>query len=42
MKNMGLSGVLRGKKVQTTISRKSHATHDRVNRQFVTERPDQL
>jgi putative transposase len=42
MKSMGLTGVLRGKKVQTTISRKSHAAHDRVNRQFVAERPDQL
>ncbi|WP_413243739.1 IS3 family transposase [Salmonella enterica] len=42
MKTMGLKGVLRGKKVRTTISRKTHAAHDRVNRQFVAERPDQL
>lgn len=42
MKAMGLTGVLRGKKVRTTISRKSEAAHDRVNRQFVAERPDQL
>ncbi|HFQ8385791.1 TPA: IS3 family transposase [Escherichia coli] len=39
---MGLAGVLRGKKVRTTISRKTVATGDRVNRQFVAERPDQL
>ncbi|MFL9050880.1 IS3-like element IS1203 family transposase, partial [Escherichia coli] len=39
---MGLAGVLRGKKVRTTISRKSVAAGDRVNRQFVAERPDQL
>ncbi|HGY4623162.1 TPA: IS3 family transposase [Escherichia coli] len=39
---MGLAGVLRGKKVRTTVSRKTVATGDRVNRQFVTERPDQL
>ncbi|MEL5676963.1 IS3 family transposase [Serratia nevei] len=42
MKNMGLSGVLRGKKVRTTVSRKEAAASDRVNRQFVAERPDQL
>lgn len=42
MKSMGLTGVLRGKKVRTTISRKNPAAHDRVNRQFVAERPDQL
>ncbi|WMV65878.1 IS3 family transposase [Escherichia albertii] len=34
--------VLRGKKVRTTISRKTVAAGDRVNRQFVAERPDQL
>ncbi|HEA0474526.1 TPA: IS3 family transposase [Escherichia coli] len=39
---MGLAGVLRGKKVRTTVSRKIVATGDRVNRQFVAERPDQL
>lgn len=42
MKNMGLSGVLRGKKVRTTVSRKDAAAGDRVNRQFVAERPNQL
>ncbi|ELP8373993.1 IS3 family transposase [Escherichia coli] len=39
---MGLAGVLRGKKVRTTISRKAVAAGDRVNSQFVAERPDQL
>ncbi|HBJ0263719.1 TPA: IS3 family transposase, partial [Escherichia coli] len=39
---MGLAGVLRGRKVRTTISRKAVAAGDRVNRQFVAERPDQL
>ncbi|HFT6530832.1 TPA: IS3 family transposase [Escherichia coli] len=39
---MGLAGVLRGKKVRTTISRIAVAAGDRVNRQFVAERPDQL
>ncbi|HEA0765363.1 TPA: IS3 family transposase, partial [Escherichia coli] len=39
---MGLAGVLRDKKVRTTISRKAVAAGDRVNRQFVAERPDQL
>ncbi|EMX2845694.1 TPA: IS3 family transposase [Escherichia coli] len=39
---MGLAGVLLGKKVRTTISRKAVAAGDRVNRQFVAERPDQL
>ncbi|ENC84616.1 integrase core domain protein, partial [Escherichia coli P0299917.9] len=34
---MGLAGVLRGKKVRTTV-----AAGDRVNRQFVAVRPDQL
>jgi putative transposase len=42
MKSMGLTGVLRGQKVRTTVSRKAGAAHDRVNRQFVAERPDQL
>ncbi|QYG73371.1 IS3 family transposase [Escherichia coli] len=39
---MGLAGVLRGKKVRTTISRKPVAAGHRVNRQVVAERPDQL
>ncbi|MCA7130476.1 IS3 family transposase [Escherichia coli] len=39
---MGLVGVLWGKKVRTTVSRKTVAAGDRVNRQFVAERPDQL
>ncbi len=39
---MGLAGVLRVKSVRTTISRKAVAAGDRVNRQFVAERPDQL
>ncbi|EOW7652876.1 IS3 family transposase, partial [Escherichia coli] len=39
---MGLAGVLRGKKVRTTVSRKAVAACNRVNRQFVAERPDQL
>ncbi len=38
----GLAGVLRGKKVRTTVSRKVVAAGDRVNRQFVAERPEQL
>lgn len=42
MKVMGLAGVRRGKKVRTTVSRKAEAAHDRVKRQFVAERPDQL
>ncbi len=39
---MGLAGVLRGKKVLTTVSRKTVAAGNRVNRQFVAERPNQL
>ncbi|UIU62126.1 IS3 family transposase [Escherichia coli] len=39
---MRLASVLRGKKVRTTVSRKTVAAGDRVNRQFVAERPDQL
>ncbi|ECT1023672.1 IS3 family transposase [Salmonella enterica] len=42
MKAMGLVGVLRGKKMRTTVSRKEAAAGDRVNRQFVAERPNQL
>lgn len=34
---MRLAGVLRGKKVRTTVSRKTVAAGDRVNRQFVAE-----
>ncbi|WP_430750858.1 IS3 family transposase [Escherichia coli] len=39
---MGLAGILRGKKVRTTVSRKTVAAGNRVNSQFVAERPDQL
>ena len=39
---MELAGVRRGKKVRTTVSRKDAAAGDRVNRQFVAERPGQL
>ncbi|HBH7169734.1 TPA: IS3 family transposase [Escherichia coli] len=39
---MGLAGVLRGKKVRTTVSWKTVVAGDRVHRQFVAERPDQL
>ncbi|EIY0410566.1 DDE-type integrase/transposase/recombinase [Escherichia coli] len=39
---MGLAGVLRGKKLRTTVSRKAVAAVDCVNRQFGAERPDQL
>jgi len=42
IKAMGLAGVLRGKKVRTTVSRKDVAASDRVNHQFVAERPNQL
>ncbi|EGT5658118.1 IS3 family transposase [Citrobacter braakii] len=42
MKSMGLVGVLRGEKVRTTVSRKEAAASDRVKRQFVAERPNQL
>ena len=42
MKSMGLAGVRRGKKVRTTVSREETAAGDRMNRQFVAERPDQL
>lgn len=42
MKSMGLVGVLLGKKVRTTVSRKEAAANDRVNRQFVAECPNQL
>ncbi len=34
--------VFSGVKVRTTVSRKTVAAGDRVNRQFVAERPDQL
>ncbi len=39
---MGLAGVRRAKKVRTTVSRKDAAAGDRVNSQFVAERPDQV
>jgi putative transposase len=42
MKVMGLADVRRDKRVRTTVSRKETAAGDRVNRQFVAERPDQL
>ena len=42
MKAMGIAGVRRGKKVRTTVSQKEAAAGDRVNRQFVAERPDKL
>ncbi|EOM7064098.1 DDE-type integrase/transposase/recombinase [Escherichia coli] len=40
MEVMGVAAVLRGKKLRTTVSRKAVAAGDRVNRQFVAERPD--
>lgn len=40
--NHSVYGVRRGKKVRTTVSRKDAAAGDRVNRQFVAERPNQL
>nr|ULG19897.1 transposase [Yersinia frederiksenii] len=42
MKIIGLRGVLRGKVIRTTIGRKTATALDLVNRQFVTERPNQL
>ncbi len=39
---MGLAGVLRGKKLRTTVSWKAVAACDRVNRQFGVERPYRL
>jgi putative transposase len=42
MKMMGLRGVLHGKVIRTTLSRKTAAAADRVRRQFVAERPNQL
>lgn len=42
MKTMGIAGVRRGKKARTTVSQKETAAGDRVNRQFVAERPDKL
>ena len=42
MKTIGLRGVLRGKVIRTTSSRKTAAAADLVNRQFVAERPNQL
>lgn len=42
MKALQISGVVRGKGVRTTHSHKEAAAQDRVNRQFVAQRPDQL
>lgn len=42
MKAMEIRGVVRGKGVTTTRSSREAAAEDRVNRQFVAERPDQL
>jgi len=42
MKAISLQGVLRGKCVRTTFSRKTETLLDRVNRRFVAERPEQL
>ena len=41
MSVMGVAGGLRGKKVHTTVSWKAVAGGDRLNHQFVAERPDQ-
>lgn len=42
MKALQISGVVRGKGVRTTHSHKEAAAQDRVNREFVAQRPDQL
>ena len=43
MRNMGLRGVMRGKRVQTTIGdRDAPCPLDKVNRQFRADRPNQL
>ena len=42
MKIIGLRGVLCGKVIRTTLGRKTATAADRVNRQFVAERPNQL
>ncbi|HAG7225281.1 TPA: IS3 family transposase, partial [Escherichia coli] len=42
MKALQLRGVTRGKSVRTTRSNKAETPQDRVNRQFVAERPDSL
>ena len=43
MKEMGLEGVIRGKKIRTTIPDKSAPCPlDRVNRQFHAPAPDML
>lgn len=42
MKAMQICGVVRGKGVTTTRSRREAAAEDRVKRQFVAERPDRL
>lgn len=41
MKAIQIRGAVRGKGVTTTRSRREVAAEDRVNRQFVAERPDQ-
>jgi putative transposase len=43
MKQLGLRGVMRGKRVRTTIADAAAARPvDRVNRQFRADRPNQL
>ena len=43
MRRMGLRGVMRGKRVRTTVSdAKQPCPQDRVNRQFKADRPNQL
>ena len=43
MRRLGLRGVMRGKVVRTTISdSKAACPLDKVNRQFLAERPNQL
>jgi putative transposase len=42
MRSMGLNGVIRGKKVRTTIPAKDNRPDDLVNRNFTASRPNQL
>lgn len=42
VKALQLRGVTRGKSVRTTRSSKAETPQDRVNRQFLAERPDSL
>lgn len=42
MKSLQISGVIRGKGVRTTHSNRAEAPEDRVKRQFVAQRPDEL